>query len=114
MKREAKILLDDIASSIVLIRKYTEGMTREEFQDDIKTQDAVTRRFEIIGEAAKGVPKDFKDLHPEVPWKLIVGLRDILIHGYFTVNPGRVWLVAKADLPELERQVIRILEDLNL
>jgi len=59
------------------------------------------------------VPEDFRIQHPDVPWKLVAGLRDILIHGYFTVNLGRVWLVVKQDLPELEVQIAQIMDDLD-
>jgi uncharacterized protein with HEPN domain len=59
------------------------------------------------------VPEDFRIQHPDVPWKLVAGLRDILIHGYFTVNLGRVWLVVKQDLPELEMQIAQIMDNLD-
>lgn len=68
-------------------------------------QDAVTRRLEIIGEAAKNVDTDFRSKYPQIPWKKIAGMRDIIAHEYFGVRLDRIWDVVKEDLPEL-REII--------
>lgn len=76
-------------------------------------KDAIIRRLEIIGEAVKNIPDDFKDKHPDVPWKEIAGMRDILIHEYFGVNLERVWKTAKEDLPEFKKTVSEILKEIK-
>lgn len=113
MKRDIRVFLEDIAYSLDLVEEYTRDMKKEDFLRDTRTQDAVIRRFEVIGEAVKNVPMDFRGVYPEVPWKLLAGLRDVLIHGYFVVNLDRVWLVVKQDSPELRSQIAQILQDLD-
>lgn len=71
-------------------------------------QDAVLRRLEIIGEAVKNVDEDFRSRYPEIPWKKIAGLRDVLIHEYFGVSLKRVWRVIKIDLVDLKSKISRI------
>ena len=88
MKKDPLIFLEHILESIKDIEEYVRGTTREEFMNSKKTQDAVIRRIEIIGEAAKNVPEDIKKHHPDIPWKRMSGMRDILIHGYFGVDLG--------------------------
>jgi uncharacterized protein with HEPN domain len=90
-KRDLSLLIEDIWESIEKIERYTEGMTLDNFQYDEKTIDAVVRNFEIIGEAAGRLPKDFTTLHLEIEWKKIVGLRNRIVHEYFGVDQQIIW-----------------------
>jgi uncharacterized protein with HEPN domain len=110
VKRDIRLFLEDILEGISRIDEYTAGKTQKEFLRDHLVQDAVIRRLEIIGEAAKNIPEDFWANYPNVPWRQIAGLRDVLIHGYFGVNVGRVWLVIENDLPDLKSRIIEILK----
>ena len=90
--------LTDIHEAIMRITKYTTGMTYQEFIVDTKTQDAVVRNLEIIGEAAKNLSNALRKYYPEVPWKSMTGTRDRLIHNYFGVNLDIVWQIAVNEL----------------
>ncbi|QTA91362.1 HepT-like ribonuclease domain-containing protein [Desulfonema magnum] len=93
--------LEHIREAAERASSYTEKMNSEEFLRDTKTQDAVIRNIEIIGEATKNLSDDLRDRHPEIPWKGLAGMRDRLIHQYFGVNLDVVWSVAKDELPEI-------------
>jgi len=83
----------------------------DEFLKDYKTQDAVIRNIEIIGEASKKISSDLKDKYPNIPWKMIAGTRDRLIHGYFGVNIDIVWEIVTIDMPVLEQEVKKIKDE---
>lgn len=83
------------------------------FLIDHKTQDAVIRSFEVIGEAAKRVPLDYRAAHPGIPWQLMSGFRDVLIHGYEGVDLNRVWTTATVDLPAVRAAIAKILPPLD-
>ncbi len=91
----------DILDSARIIQQHLSGMTREQFLSDLRTQDAVVRRFEIIGEAARHLSPETLKALPEVPWHLVVGMRNLLIHDYDDVDPKRVWADTQNDLPPL-------------
>lgn len=110
-KRSQKAFIGDILECIQRIELYIGEMTKSEFWKNTQIQDAVTRREEIIGEAAKNVFADFKKRHPEIPWKDISGMRDILTHDYFGINLEKVWKTAKEDLPPLKKQIEAILKE---
>ena len=112
MKRSPRILLEDILESIGQIEAYTRELSVSDFGENVQVQDAVIRRLEIIGEAVKGVPRDVTAQYPEVPWSDIAGTRDIVIHEYFRVDLEMAWGMVRQDLPELRRQIERILADL--
>jgi len=76
-------------------------------------QDAVIRRIEIIGEATKHVPKTIKDRYPNIQWKKIAGMRDVLIHKYFGVDLQLTWNVARKDVAQLKRKLLKIKEELQ-
>ena len=88
----------------------SKGLTYKKFLADRKTQDAVVRNFEVIGEAAKNISSALKAKHPEIPWKSIAGLRDKLIHFYFGIDYKIVWNISKKELPKLSRQIKKIIE----
>ena len=100
--------LSHIAEAIALIQTYTAGMDANSFLGDRKTQDAVIRNLEIIGEACHNVLKHdpaFAQLHPQVPWGFAYEMRNALAHGYFTVDLPIVWTTVTHDLPTLDVQV---------
>jgi len=76
--RDIDILLGEILEAIELLQRYTEGLSYEEFIDDVEKQDSVVRRLEIIGEAVKGIPNDLRAKYPAVPWRDIAGARDVI------------------------------------
>jgi uncharacterized protein with HEPN domain len=82
------------------------------FAVDELAQTAVIRWIEVIGEAARGVSEELRRAHPEVPWRQIVAMRNVLIHGYFDIDVDLVWSVARNDLPKLGAQVRAILQAL--
>jgi len=101
-------LLCDIKEAIKRIEDYLAGLTFEKFFIDVKSQDAVVRNLEIIGEAAKGVSSALMLKYSKVPWKKLAGMRDRLIHHYFGVNLDIIWEIAKADLPDLRSEIDKI------
>ena len=112
-KRPEEDFLKDILEGARRILFYTKNMEYEVFLEDLKTQDAVVRNIEIIGEATKNLSEEFRKKHTEVPWKSISGMRDKLIHDYFGVNVDIVWGVVREDLPKLVDQINQILLTLS-
>jgi uncharacterized protein with HEPN domain len=85
---------------------------RAAFPDDEVAQSAVIRWVEIIGEAARGLTEELRQAHPEVPWRQMVAMRNVLIHGYFDIDVDLVWSVAENDLPKLAAQIRAIVEEM--
>lgn len=111
MPRDFKVGLEDIREAIHKIRSYTLGFTLQTFEQDSKTLDAVVRNLEIIGEAAKSLPEPVRLKCPEIDWKRIAGLRDILIHEYFGVDAEIIWDIVENKLNTLEDVVQNILRE---
>jgi uncharacterized protein with HEPN domain len=111
MTKDPQIFLQHIMESIEQIEDYLVDVLKEEFMDSSRLQDAVLRRIEIIGEAVKNIPDDFKEKHPEIPWQKIAGMRNKIIHEYFDIDLPLVWSTAKTDIPKLKKQIAKLLEE---
>ncbi len=109
MSRDPKLRLEDIIEACGQIAHYIEGCDLKRFTQEAKTRDAVIRQFEIAGEAVKGVPESFRDLEPEIPWRLVAGFRDVLSHSYFAVETNVVWDAASVKAPALKAACERLL-----
>jgi uncharacterized protein with HEPN domain len=105
MSRSDSVYLQDILESVNMILTYTENKTEFDFIKDIMLQDAVTRRFEIIGEAASKISESFKNDNPAVQWRLMKDMRNKLIHEYFGVSAITIYSTTKLRLPILKEQL---------
>ena len=102
MRRDEATLID-IATAARLVLEFKGGMDKAAFLDDTKTQSSVLHQLMVLGEAVKRLSDDFRARHPEIPWSLMAGMRDILIHGYDIVDLEEVWRTANRDVPDLLR-----------
>ena len=114
MKRNMKLYLQDIWESILAIEEYTRKLVESEFYSNRQIQDAVVRRLEIIGEAVKNIDDDIRTKYPQIPWKKIAGMRDIIAHEYFGIKIDRMWDVVRKDLPNLKDKIKMIIEKENV
>ena len=109
MKRDPQVYIDHMLESIENIQHYTEEIDFETLLVDTKTQDSVVHRMQLLGQSAKNLPEDIRENHPEIPWRQIIGMRNIIVHEYLGLDLAEVWNVIGQDLPELEEQLKKII-----
>ncbi len=102
--------LSDILDAIQAIQDFTQGYDYESFVNDRKTRDAVVRNLEVIGEAVKKLSRSIKARYPQVEWRSIAGLRDVLIHDYFGVNYKEVWAIVTEKIQPLREEIEKIIQ----
>lgn len=110
MKKDPLVLLDDILESVQAVRRYVSDMQFDVFMEDGKTQDAVIRRFEVMGEAANRLPESFREAHADIPWRKIIGMRNVLAHEYDDIAMEILWDTIANQLAPLETSIRSILE----
>ena len=109
MKKDPQVFIKHILDSIDAVENYTKNLSEDQFLRSLEKQDAIVRRVEIIGEAVRNIPADFRQAYPDIPWRKISGMRDKLVHEYFGVDLELVWAVVKKDLPSFKRQIKNLL-----
>ncbi len=107
-KRQVKLYVEDINTAIEDIKSFTKDLTFGKFKRNKLVIDAVVRNLEVIGEAAKHIPKEVKNKHPEIAWRKIESMRNRIIHEYFNVDLEIVWDTIQKDLTILKEQIKNI------
>lgn len=110
VSRDLRLFLEDIVHACDKIGRYTVGMTLEKFAKDEKVVDAVARNLEVIGEATKRLPDDLRQRFPDVQWRKMAGLRDVIVHDYFGIDIPLIWDIVQRDVPIARLKVAAILE----
>jgi len=109
-EKEDFVFIKYILESIEAIEEFSKDLILEELSRNRLKKSAIIREIEVIGEAAKNISNDFTKKYPEIPWKNIIGTRDIMAHKYFGVNIEVVWKIITQDIPQLKKQVLKIKE----
>ncbi len=107
--RDWRFRVRDILAAVRAIADYTDGMTFEEFVGDARTMDAVIRNLMTMGESIRWIPEPILEAHPQVPWRTLRGVRNVVVHEYFGVDPGILWETVRRDLPSLEADLEAVL-----
>jgi len=113
VSRRDRQYLQDILDAMEAAESFVENVSFEELEDDQRTQFALQRAFEIIGEATKQLSEEVRDQYPSIPWRDIAGMRDKLIHEYFAVNLEIVWKTVHKDFPRVRPKIQQILVELS-
>ncbi len=103
--REWRFYVDDMIGFIEKIRAYTEGLDQSGFEARALNYDATVRNLELIGEAASHIPEAIRQANGQIPWRLIIALRNRLIHGYLGIDNDTLWSVLQTDIPALLAQL---------
>jgi len=109
--RKYKHFIEDILESMGKIQRYIKSLDYKEFENNELIVDAVIRNLEIIGEASKNIPDGIRDKYPNIPWRRMIGLRNITAHEYFGVDLNIIWEIITTNLPETKPKIELILED---
>ena len=112
-KRDYRLFIEDILESMSMIGEYIEDMDYHHFLVDRKTIDAVIRNLEIIGEAARNIPEEIRNVYPAVPWKKMIGLRNIAIHAYFGIDLEIVWRIVSTNIPDAKTEITKLLDSFH-
>ncbi len=106
-----KNLLENMVEAIDYALSFAEGYSYEAFVQDKRTYFAVVKNMEIVGEAAYQLTNEFRDSHPHTPWKVIINMRHILVHGYADIVPSVLWQTIQADLLPLREQLVAYIHE---
>jgi uncharacterized protein with HEPN domain len=109
-RRDWRLRLRDILGAVERIQRFTEGLVLESFCQDERTVAAVSYELVVIGEAAAHVPEDVRSTAPDVPWRVMSDMRNVVAHGYFGVDLSIVWQTATQDVPRLRVALERLLK----
>ena len=109
--KTSKIFVEDIIIAIDKINRFVSSKTYTTFIEDEMALDAVLRNIEIIGEVSKNIPDDVRKKFPDIPWKRMIGLRNIVSHEYFGIDLSIIWQIVKKDLPEIVPAIKTMLLD---
>jgi uncharacterized protein with HEPN domain len=109
MKRSIRLRFQDILTNIEIVQKVADGKTYEEFKADILIKLAIQRGIEIISEASKHIPEELRHSQPQIPWRNIAGIGNVLRHDYEDVADEIVWNVVRLNLPPLQKAVTAML-----
>jgi uncharacterized protein with HEPN domain len=105
------IYIIDILEAINKIEVYTKGIDFDSFCCNQMMFDAVIRNLEIIGEAAKNLPEEIKAKYTEIPWRQMIGVRNLLIHEYFGIDNLIIWEIIKTNIPEIKPNIVRAIQE---
>jgi Uncharacterized conserved protein len=109
-KRTYKLFVEDVLEAMDKIERYINGLTYETFVKNEIVVDAVIRNLEIIGEASRNIQEDVREKYPDIPWKRMIGLRNIAVHEYFGVDLGIIWEIITRNLPETRPEITAMLK----
>lgn len=110
MKRHTRLYLEHLLEAAEKVARFTSGLDEARFTVSTLHQSAIIRELLVIGEATKRLPEDFRDAHPELPWRQMAGMRDFLVHSYDQVNLTVIWETATQDVPTLVPLLEALLE----
>lgn len=111
-ERNVILFLSDVIEAINKIERYIDNLDYNSFEKNELVIDAVIRNLEVIGEASKNVPKNIREEYSDLPWKRIIGLRNIAIHSYFKIDLTIIWNIITKNIPQTKTKILKIKEDL--